>query len=156
MGNMDSGTRPQIIPALQYKSVISVVLGDYHYAALTSDGKLLTWGTYSKGALGLGDPAGLELGTPGAFATADDLEMALSRPMHRVPPNVETPTEVRFDHFCKTKPRERFCITVTAAGWHTAALVMDTEVSLTRPYCFFLASVIHVSLVLASQRWDRH
>ena len=53
---------PRVIPELQYKSVISVVLGDYHYGALTSTGKLLTWGAYSNGALGLGDPKDIEPG----------------------------------------------------------------------------------------------
>jgi SCF-associated factor 1 len=34
---------PKIIPALQNRGIISVVLGDYFKAALTASGKLLTW-----------------------------------------------------------------------------------------------------------------
>jgi SCF-associated factor 1 len=58
---------PIVIPELQDKSVISVILGDYHYCALTPSGKLLTWGGYSKGALGLGDPGNVPAGSPGGF-----------------------------------------------------------------------------------------
>jgi SCF-associated factor 1 len=93
------------------------VPGDYHYIALTSSGKALTWGVSDKGALGLGDPATLTRGAPGAF------------PVHGFgpPPDVEAPTEVRFDHGRKS-PKDRYCFSVAAAGWHTGALVIDLEV----------------------------
>lgn len=113
----------QVVPELQNRSVISVVIGDYHKGALTSDGKLLTWGAYSKGALGLGDPGKLLVGTPGAFADERALQIAMDRGRGQ-PPNVEVPTEVRFDHGL-TKPRDRFCFSATAAGWHMGALVID-------------------------------
>ena len=129
MGNTSTTaeSEPNIIPALQNRSVISVVLGDYHKGALTSTGKLLTWGAYSSGALGLGDPAKLEPGTPGGFATE---VQRLSASSHRrgTPSAVEVPTEVRFDHGRK-KPKERFCFSASAAGWHTGALVIDLEVT---------------------------
>ncbi|KAF8892149.1 regulator of chromosome condensation 1/beta-lactamase-inhibitor protein II [Infundibulicybe gibba] len=115
---------PNIIPALQNKSIISVVLGDYHYAALTSKGKLLTWGAYSSGALGLGDPARLQPGMPGAFR---DQRTHQAAGIWDTPPAVATPTEVRFDHGRK-KPREMFCFSAAASGWHTGALVIDLEV----------------------------
>lgn len=136
--NATPTTQPKIIPELQHKSVISVVVGDYHNAALTATGKLLTWGGYSNGGLGLGDPLKLEPGTPGAFANDRDLAAAQSRDRMRVPepPAVSVPTEVRFDHSSK-KPRERFCFSVTAAGWHTGALVIDLQVSLYTA-CFFI------------------
>ena len=124
-------SQPNIIPALQNRSIISVVMGDYHNAALTADGKLLTWGQYSNGALGLGDPFELEPGSPGAFATA--AQRALARDRGRGSPQaVSIPTEVRFDH-ARKKPRDRFCFAATAAGWHTGALVIDLEVCL---FCF--------------------
>ena len=103
-------------------------MGDYHNAALTADGKLLTWGQYSQGALGLGDPLELEPGSPGAFATAAQRNLARER-SREVPQAVSIPTEVRFDHTGK-KPRDRFCFAATAAGWHTGALVIDLEVRL--------------------------
>ncbi|KAF8916268.1 regulator of chromosome condensation 1/beta-lactamase-inhibitor protein II [Mucidula mucida] len=118
-------TRPRVIPELQNRSVISVVLGDYHYAALTADGKLLTWGAYSNGALGLGDPTQIEIGNPGAFHNEAARQMAISRE-RGTPPEVLVPTEVRFDHKRKT-PKDRFCLSATASGWHTGALVIDLE-----------------------------
>jgi SCF-associated factor 1 len=119
MGDTDTTeeTNPHIEPALQDKSVISVLVGDWHNAALTSSGKLLTWGGYSAGALGLGDPTTLTPGTPGAFATERQRLDALERGFG-TPPNTDVPTEVRFDHARKT-PKERFCFSACAAGWQT-------------------------------------
>jgi len=121
-----SGTQPKIIPELQNKSVISVVIGDYHNAALTAQGKLLTWGSYSNGALGLGDPTKLTPGTPGGFADLASQRFAITHGRGQ-PPAVERPSEVKFDHI-NEKPIERYCFAVTAAGWHTGALVIDLEV----------------------------
>ncbi|KAG6810891.1 hypothetical protein H0H92_009921 [Tricholoma furcatifolium] len=118
-------TEPEIIPELQHKSIISVVLGDYHNAALTSTGKVFTWGAYSSGALGLGDPATLEVGAPGGFETEQQRRRAENGRVLE-PPAVTVPTEVRFDHGRKS-PRDRFCFAVVAAGWHTGALVIDLE-----------------------------
>ncbi|KAH8832685.1 regulator of chromosome condensation 1/beta-lactamase-inhibitor protein II [Flagelloscypha sp. PMI_526] len=124
--NTTSETMPRILPDLQRKGVISIVMGDYHNAALTSDGKLFTWGGYSKGALGLGDPTTIDAGKPGGFATEQHRLRALQRPSWEDIPAVETPTEVRFDHNRKTR-KDRFCFSVTASGWHTGALVIDLE-----------------------------
>ena len=128
MGDTDTVPEfePKIIPSLQNRSVISVVLGDYHNVALTSTGKVLSWGSYSLGALGLGDPTKLPPGTPGAFNTEEQREFA-NRNRRGEPPSVEAPTEVRFDHGRKT-PKDRFCFAIAAAGWHTGALVIDLEV----------------------------
>lgn len=101
-------------------------MGDYHNAAVTADGKLLTWGSFSHGALGLGDPVDLQPGTPGGFATERDRAFA-ARSRRGEPPAVDTPTEVRFDHHSKS-PRKSYCVSATAAGWHTGALVIDLEV----------------------------
>ncbi|KAF8216533.1 regulator of chromosome condensation 1/beta-lactamase-inhibitor protein II [Mycena galopus ATCC 62051] len=127
MGDTDTTeeTNPKIEPALQNKSVVSVLVGDWHNAALTSSGKLLTWGGYSAGALGLGDPTTLTPATPGAFATErqrlDGLERGVGSPL-----GTDVPTEVRFDHARKT-PKERFCFLACAAGWQTGALVIDIQ-----------------------------
>lgn len=128
MGDTDTvpESEPKITPSLQNRSVISVVLGDYHNVALTSTGKVLSWGSYSLGALGLGDPTKLLPGTPGAFITQEQREFAM-RAGRGEPPSVETPTEVRFDYGRKT-PKDRFCFAIAAAGWHTGALVIDLEV----------------------------
>lgn len=123
--NTTPDSEPQITPALQNKSVISVVLGDYHQAAVTAAGKLLTWGGYSDGALGLGDPCKLEAGCPGAFQTENARRMALDRG-RGTPAAVQVPIEVRFDHGRK-KPKDRFCLSAAASGWHSGALVIDLE-----------------------------
>jgi SCF-associated factor 1 len=127
MGNTDTNVEstPTIIPGLQNISVISVVLGDYHFGALTANGKLLTWGEYSKGALGLGDPVDIEPGQPGGFPTKEHRQMALSHRRGQAA-RVNVPTEVRFDHSEK-KRKDMFCFAAAAAGWHMGALVIDLE-----------------------------
>ncbi|KXN90148.1 SCF-associated factor 1 [Leucoagaricus sp. SymC.cos] len=114
-------SKPVVIPELQHKDIISVEIGDYHKAALAANGKLYTWGQYSHGALGLGDPHSLPVGAPGGFANHGDRESRWAEPRQ-----VMVPTEVRFDHGRKI-PKDRFCFSVTAAGWHTGALVIDLE-----------------------------
>ncbi|KAL6307246.1 RCC1/BLIP-II [Sparassis latifolia] len=126
---------PTILPALQYRSVISVVLGDYHYGALTSTGKLLTWGAFSKGALGLGDPTKIEPGQPGGFENEQRLRAALNSQWAHTPPIVQVPTEVRFDY--GERAREKYCFAAAASGWHMGALVIDLEV---QSYCILRGS----------------
>ena len=114
-----SKSYPTIIPELQNRSVISVVVGDDHFGALTSSGKLLTWGKHSGGALGLGGPSGL---VPESLRGYTGGEQA------HAPPEVTVPTEVRFDHHEQLKGEgrvERYCFAVTAFSTHTAALVVD-------------------------------
>ena len=116
-----------ILKELQYQSIISVVLGDYHFAALKADGNLLTWGKYSSGALGLGNPIKLPIGALGAYRTHDQWDRARrSDYSNEVPDDVETTTPVRFDYKEKTK-RDKFCFAVAASGWHTGALVLDPD-----------------------------
>ena len=113
---------PIIDPELQNRSVISVVCGFHHSGALTSSGKLLTWGVYSHGALGLGDPAKLPVGSPGGYENEEQ------RVQGKVewPPYVTVPSEVRFDHGLKAEGRvERYCFAAAAGVTHTAALVID-------------------------------
>ncbi|KIM90238.1 hypothetical protein PILCRDRAFT_811954 [Piloderma croceum F 1598] len=126
MGNQRTRaeSQPTILPELQNKGVISVVLGDYHFGALTAAGKLFTWGQYSNGALGLGDPTDIEPGQPGGFLTQDHRQMALNRGRGD-PPNVTVPTEVRFEK----KRKQMFCFAAAAAGWHMGALVIDLEMT---------------------------
>jgi len=117
---------PTIIPELQNRSVISVVVGDTHFGALTSSGKLLTWGQYSTGALGLGDPGELPAGSPGGFAE-EEHRIRAEALGYGFPQNVAVPSEVRFDHRLRAEGRvERYCFAAVAVGFHTAALVLDS------------------------------
>lgn len=113
-------TVPTVMPALQNIDVIAVVLGDYHFGALTASGSLLTWGGYSKGALGLGDPAKIPIGQPGGFATESQRRVAVDRG-HGTPPDVTVPTAVSFGK------KKRFCFAAAAAGWQMGALVIDLD-----------------------------
>ena len=114
--------KPQVIPALQNRGVISIVLGDYQFGALLESGKLLTWGMV--GSTGLGDPYSIEPGQPGGFRTAQEKTRSLTA--YQNIPDVHNPTEVRFDHEL-SQPRERFVFAAAAAGWHMGALVVDLE-----------------------------
>ncbi|EJD41130.1 RCC1/BLIP-II [Auricularia subglabra TFB-10046 SS5] len=119
--NTNAAAWPELLPGLQNRDVISVVLGDYHWGALTADGKLLTWGKFSSGALGLGDPFERPPG-PGGFASEearDAFRSMRNRRTDAVQP-VAVPTEVDFGP-------GRFVIAAAAAGWHTGALVLDLE-----------------------------
>ncbi|KAG0709314.1 regulator of chromosome condensation 1/beta-lactamase-inhibitor protein II [Suillus ampliporus] len=118
-------SKPSILPALQNNDVISVVLGDYHYGALTSTGKLLTWGGYSRGALGLGDPGILPPGQPGGYRTEERKRAAVANG-GPFPPDVSEPAEVSFGHG-EAQREKMFCFAVTAAGWHMGALVIDLQ-----------------------------
>ena len=120
---------PTIIPELQNRDVISVVVGDYHYGALTASGELLTWGAFSWGALGLGDPTTAPPGAPGGFATQADRDSATHHQwgLGRVPPEVRVPSTVRFDHG-ERRARPKFCFAAAACGWHTGALAIDLDV----------------------------
>jgi hypothetical protein len=131
MGDVDTNeeAQPKIIPELQNRGVISIVLGDYHYGALTADGQLPAWGQYSHGALGLGMPTELPLGAPGGYETESQRSQA--RRSHwgpLEPPRVVSPSPVHFNHGQNPGGR-RFCFAATAAGWHTGALVVCLEVS---------------------------
>ncbi|KAH7101504.1 RCC1/BLIP-II [Auriculariales sp. MPI-PUGE-AT-0066] len=119
-GNHTSpSTDATILPTLQNNGVISVVLGDYHWGALTEDGSLYTWGSYSDGALGLGDPFSRPPG-PGGFVDIETRDaLRRTRFSDAVLP-VEVPTKVDFGP-------GRFVIGATAAGWHSGALVIDLE-----------------------------
>jgi SCF-associated factor 1 len=50
MGNQETKaeSQPTILPELQNKGVISIILGYYHFGALTATGKLFTWGIYTQ------------------------------------------------------------------------------------------------------------
>ncbi|TXT15698.1 hypothetical protein VHUM_00201 [Vanrija humicola] len=94
-----STLRPFDLPALDGKVVIQVVAGDWHYAALTAQGELFTWGANTEGQLGLG---------------------AAAQAGHGVPVQ-ETPTQVQFP---KDGERDPFVFAITAAGMHTGALLL--------------------------------
>ncbi|KAH9992978.1 RCC1/BLIP-II [Russula compacta] len=126
-GRTNEDSQPKIIPELQNRSIISIVLGDYHYGALTADGQLLSWGQYSHGALGLGMPTELPLGAAGGYSTESQLIQSRRSQWGPIdPPYVASPSPVHFNHGPNPGGR-RFCFAATAAGWHMGALVICLE-----------------------------
>jgi SCF-associated factor 1 len=125
MGTADTGplSPPDLPRDLQHRSVISLTLGDYHRGALTSTGALMSWGAYSEGALGLGDPRTLPVGAPGGYATDDARARAASRDFIYEPPAVEAPAKVGFG-----AGGRKFVFAATMGGWHSGALVLNLEV----------------------------
>jgi len=113
----ESDTTPEmlltVIPELQNGSVISVVRGHNHSGALTS-GRLLTWGGYPEGAIGLGDPGELPVGSPGGYVRE---EQRVRTQKYGYPRGVTVPTEVRFDRGLAAKGRvKRYCVAAAAGG----------------------------------------
>ncbi|KAG9098211.1 hypothetical protein FS749_004374 [Ceratobasidium sp. UAMH 11750] len=125
-GDTTSQGAPMIVPELQNRNVISVVLGDYHYCALTASGELFSWGKYSNGALGLGHPK------PGR-GIGLQARLAMLPPMLHQPPrppqqqDADVPTRVSFGH--EDGVGDRYVFAVAAAGWHCGALVIDLHSS---------------------------
>jgi len=118
--NTTPETLPIITPELQNRSVISVACGFAHSCALTSSGKLLTWGSNSSGALGLGDHGKLLVGSPRGYT--EEEQQVRGRGL----PDVTVPSEVKFDHGLKAEGRvDRFCFAAAAGFRHTAVLVID-------------------------------
>ncbi|KAF8749144.1 rcc1 blip-ii [Rhizoctonia solani] len=118
----DNPRSPKIIPELQNRGVISVVLGDYHYCALTSNGELFSWGKYSNGALGLGSPrSSIDYTTPTQIHAP--LLMPHTHHAQPRPQDAEVPTQVHFHH--EDNVRDRYVFAVAASGWHCGALVID-------------------------------
>ena len=107
MGNTTpDATHPTLIPALQQhgpNAIVGVDVGEAHYGALTASGRLLTWGSFMEGALGLGPDVGRSTG-------------------------VRVPTEVRFGAERGDGSQRMFCFSATSCGWHTGALVVDLDV----------------------------
>ncbi|KAL1413473.1 hypothetical protein Q8F55_001242 [Vanrija albida] len=96
--------RPIDLPALDGKTVVQVVAGDWHYAALTAQGELYTWGENGSGQLGLGD------------------EAAGAGTSQKAPTRVSFPTEADADG-----QHQPFVFAITAAGMHTGALAFGAK-----------------------------
>lgn len=135
--------KPEILPQLQRRGVIQVALGDYHYVALLSNGQVLTWGSYSQGALGLGRSLHphrrlLMIGASDEPKTEDPDRCEYEN-------GIEEPTAVQSftgtEHYLAErvvagntswnqtpiKVPPRYVFLVTAAGWHTGCLAFSLE-----------------------------
>lgn len=79
-------------------NVVDVARGDYHALALTRDGEVRAWGSQKGG----------KLGVPSLNYNRDA--------------DITEPLPVSF-----TSDRRTFAFTIAAAGWHSAALVIDLD-----------------------------
>ncbi|CAO1618129.1 unnamed protein product [Parajaminaea phylloscopi] len=184
---------PTVKPELQGIGVIKVSSGDWHHGALTASGRVLTWGQWSKGALGTWDSLpdstagaqqqgvppllrhrGIRIGLAGAHPhrgvggggrlvpqpvqferdDADSDASTTQRPtsasaggagsaqpvqdpwlrrvQHRQMPStgVDIPTRVCFD---PQNSERDFAFDITFAGWHSAALTVETSLVEPKP-----------------------
>jgi len=136
--------RPEIVPSLQNGNIISVSISDFHFGALTGDGRFLTWclsgltldlNVNGRGTLGLGDPLRIEVGEPGGYAKLEDKKRAAKAFRQRgvidpQPPPVTVPTEVKFIRRNSRGDRQNiFCIAATANGWHMGVLAINLDVN---------------------------
>ncbi|WVQ78399.1 hypothetical protein IAT38_000485 [Cryptococcus sp. DSM 104549] len=115
--------RSDSLPDLQNKEIIQVALGDYHYAALTSGGEMFTWGQGASGQLGLG-AAGRSGGGEGiprlvSFRTGDSDD--------------DSDDEGVGSGEKKEEEGKPFVFSITAAGWHTGALILGDPKRKTEP-----------------------
>ena len=92
---------PSIYQSLQYQSVVSAALGETHCSFLTADGRILSWGRYSRGALGLEYSESLRPELPAQDAW--------------------TAKEVQFTHCVGREKDKPFCHVVAAAGFQTGS-----------------------------------
>ncbi|KAG0143509.1 hypothetical protein CROQUDRAFT_48734 [Cronartium quercuum f. sp. fusiforme G11] len=125
MGTKESGAKddPVVIPGLQKRGVIQVSLGDHHFLALLSNGQVLSWGSYSAGALGLGHP------------------QHPHRPLFGSPPQDASdyrqgiPNPTALQSFSGTDGcwegdevmTRRYVFSITAAGWHSGCLAFGLD-----------------------------
>jgi hypothetical protein len=109
-----ASTHPHIFPGLQHRGVIGLSWGDWHALALCEDGTILSWGKElrSNGCLGMG---------------YKDLEDARGMGLTVERRDVTSNEPRRIEGFCGGK-EDKFAFCVSAAGWHSAALVADFKV----------------------------
>ncbi|KAI0259664.1 regulator of chromosome condensation 1/beta-lactamase-inhibitor protein II [Gloeopeniophorella convolvens] len=129
-GTMSAQTSPDVVQDLQSRAVTAVALGDRHRAVLTANGELLTWGMHAGAPpLGYGAPDNPTPAGPTFPMIPRTFAMVppgfVQQQMH-LPPMVDVPTPVRFDHDADSGKR-MLCIAVTTAGTHTGALVISLE-----------------------------
>lgn len=150
LGTSD-GVDPVLVPEIQARGVIKLSMGDWHYGALTQHGELLTWGQFSKGALGNWAPGAAvqpESTSDAGWSNLIPLPRIFGRgptaprvghPAHNMP---ALPGSRAAQHRAQTAPhpskdnvaqptlihidadRSLFAYDIAFAGWQSSALVM--------------------------------
>ncbi|KAH9823499.1 regulator of chromosome condensation 1/beta-lactamase-inhibitor protein II [Melampsora americana] len=126
LGKKDAGIEdePEVIPTLQKRGVIQISLGDHHFLALLSNGQLLSWGSYSAGALGLGHPRRPHKALVQEISESDTYDL------------LDKPTPTLLQSFSGSDGRwerddagmkRRYVFAATAAGWHSGCLAFGID-----------------------------
>jgi len=103
-GRTNVTSRARCMPNPRHTQFTSISMGDFHQALLSVDGKVYTRGNNLSGALGLWNNSDISRG--------------------RTKFQAKHPAQVIFDTE-KTPDEQPFCVQVLAAGWQSAALVLD-------------------------------
>lgn len=112
---------PIMIEELQNQHIIHVVMGDYHFMALTDKGELMSWGMESSecGCLGLGCKEQFIRSHINTHLPIEDLGRQKGMRVGR-PSIVKTPTPTPSEEG-GSEVRGKW-LTIAAAGWHSAGL----------------------------------
>ncbi|EGW30594.1 uncharacterized protein SPAPADRAFT_157841 [Spathaspora passalidarum NRRL Y-27907] len=107
----EKGAKPKIIPELQGQNIKKLVIGDYHYLALTNDGDILSWGRESGrcGCLGLGDTESVANEHPES-ARVDGTALEVTKPLR-----------------VKNPPYPGKWVALTASGWHSGGIYVPVD-----------------------------
>lgn len=112
-GSLNHLDRVEAIPCLQYQQIKLVAIGDYHYLALTTDGKCLAWGVQlqSNGALGLGPDAEMLAAHP-EDARREGRDIRVTKPLEVSPPNTVG---------------DGVWVQIAASGWHLGGIYVASN-----------------------------
>lgn len=107
-GKLDLMTLKELILEDSNDHIISLAAGDYHILALTEKGNIYSWGLESQfsGCLGLGKP--------------EDIVNNQQIGRWDGPRNVRVVKPVKVP-----LPEGKFCISIAAGGWQSAALLVS-------------------------------
>ena len=109
---------PKPLPALEGKRIIQIASGDYHDVALTEGGEVWTWGAGSHGQLGTGKITTMQDEPERVVFAGEETKQQID--------GEESPA-VKSD--AEKKGNRRFAFGITAAGWHTGALLLGDNLS---------------------------
>ena len=114
--------RPIVMPSLQKRGIVAIAFGDYHSLALTSQGKVLSWGTESRncGCLGLG---------PKELAMTRGVDYNFADGRLSEPTEIPFPVHPRNNMASEGSSNEEhtFVFNIAAAGWHSGALALEPQ-----------------------------
>ena len=109
---------PKPLPALEGKRIIQIASGDYHDVALTEGGEVWTWGAGAHGQLGTGKITTMQDEPERVvFAGEDSNQQTDGQEAQAAEPGA------------KKEGNRRFAFGITAAGWHTGALLLGDNLS---------------------------